>query len=468
MNEIKDFNKHYVLDTNVILNDAKSIIKFSEKSSNLIILPEIVLDEIDSKKTGFEEINFQAREFARMLSDSQVLNKRTEDIKDGLNRNHIIRIYINGGLDITIDIVSKDFYADSSSFATNIINDRKILEVTKDCESLYNTEIEFISSDIMARTRAISLDIKTSDVLGDKHNKFEYEFHRELKIKEELNIKNLDGKDILLLDKKYKPNYYSYTIKFESEQTCYGYVLNGKFNLINPERDFKALLVKPISVEQKFLCSSLLDPNIDIVVVDAKAGSGKTLLALSAGIRMCDLKKYSKILYIRNSIESLDKGEDVGYLPGLEEKFKIYNHPLYDSLDFIARENFKNKKTQMTEEVIQEEVDRLKSKYNINTMWVGEMRGRTISNAYVIIDESQNLSSKTIQLILSRLDKTCKVVIVGSNAQIDNIYVNKYTNGLTKTLQATYTLHDEVKMFACKLNKVYRGPITEWAERIFT
>ncbi len=329
------FEKYYVLDTNIMLDDATSIIKFSEQSKNLIILPETVLDEIDSKKSGFEEINFQAREFARILSDSKIVGKKHT------NENTVISILVNGGLNIRIDIVSKKTYkSDFNNCALNIINDRKILEIAKDCELLYNNKVEFISSDIMARTRAISIDIESSDVLGDKSTSLDFEFHKEIFIDEELNIKNLDGKNILDLDKDYKQNYYSYTISFKSGHTCYGYILNKKFNLISSEKDFNHLEVKPLSVEQKFFCAGLLEDNIDIVVVDAKAGSGKTLLALAAGLRLIDLKKYSKIIYIRNSIESTDKGEDVGYLPGLEEKFKIYNHPLYDSLDFIVRQSF--------------------------------------------------------------------------------------------------------------------------------
>lgn len=461
----KCFEKYYVLDTNILLMDATSIIKFSEESKNLIILPETVLDELDSKKSGFEEINFQAREFARILSDSKIVEKRHEDI------HSIISILVNGGLNIRIDIVSKKQYkSDFSNSAPNIINDRKILEITKDCDSLYRNrknKIEFISSDIMARTRAISMDIETSDMIGDKSNVLDFEFHREITIDQELNIKNLDGKNIKDLDPEYKINYYTYTITFKSGQSCYGYILNGKFNLIDMEKDFKGLAIKPLSVEQKFFCSGLLEDNIDVIVVDAKAGSGKTLLALSVGLKLVELKKYSKIIYIRNSIESTDKGEDVGYLPGLEEKFKIYNHPLYDSLDFIARQGFKNKKTAPSEQAITEAVDQMKKDNNISTMWVGEMRGRTISNAFVIIDEFQNLSKKSAKLVFSRIDKTCKVVAVGSNAQIDNIFINKYTNGLTTTLKAANIEHEELNMFACKLNKVYRGPITAWSERIY-
>lgn len=192
-------------------------------------------------------------------------------------------------------------------------------------------------------------------------------------------------------------------------------------------------------------------------------------------MRLVDKKKYGSIVYVRNSIESTAKGEDVGYLPGLEEKFKIYNHPLYDSLRFIAKAEMtksnanksKAQATPITEEAITAKVEELASKHNIQTMWVGEMRGRTISNAIVIVDEIQNCSASTGQLILSRLDRDCKVICIGSNRQIDNIYTNKYINSLAMLLKASKSTHDEVKMFAGELNKVLRGPITEFAEKIF-
>ena len=207
-----------------------------------------------------------------------------------------------------------------------------------------------------------------------------------------------------------------------------------------------------------------------------KQGSGKTLLALSAALKLVRQKYFQRIIYIRNSIESVDKGEDVGYLPGLEEKFKIYNHPLMDSLDYIIRSEYKRKKSKKNPEAMPEldeqelsaRIEQMIANYSIETMWVGEMRGRTLSNAIVIIDEAQNMSNKTMQMVLSRIDNTCKVTILGSNKQIDNFYVNKYTNALTTLLKSTKDESTLVNTFAIKLQKVLRGPITEWAEQIFT
>lgn len=187
-------------------------------------------------------------------------------------------------------------------------------------------------------------------------------------------------------------------------------------------------------------------------------------------------KKFSRIIYIRNSIESTAKGEEVGFLPGLEEKFKIYNHPLYDTLRYIARvaltksnsNKSKANKSEVTDELIESLVAEYTSQFNIQTMWVGEMRGRTLSNAYVIVDEYQNCSSSTGQLILSRLDKDCKVVCIGSNRQIDNIYTNKYINALSGLLKAARDSDHSINLFACELTKVLRGPLVEFAEKIYS
>lgn len=95
------------------------------------------------------------------------------------------------------------------------------------------------------------------------------------------------------------------------------------------------------------------------------------------------------------------------------------------------------------------------------------MRGRTLSESFVIVDEAQNMSNKTMQMVLSRIDSSCKVVVLGSNKQIDNFYVNKYTNALTTLLKSTKDENQYVNLYAIKLKKVLRGPITQWAESIF-
>ncbi|MCT7606957.1 PIN domain-containing protein [Aliarcobacter butzleri] len=141
------FDKYYVLDTNILLEDATNIYKLSQDGKNLIILAETVLDEIDTKKSGFDEINFQAREFARILEDSNIISSTKKDLYK------IIRLKINNK-DTVIDIISKDEYEiNSKNVSLNIINDRKILEISTFANTYYKHKVEFISLDIMVSGR---------------------------------------------------------------------------------------------------------------------------------------------------------------------------------------------------------------------------------------------------------------------------------------------------------------------------
>lgn len=464
------FDKYYVLDTNILLEDATNIYKLSQDGKNLIILAETVLDEIDTKKSGFDEINFQAREFARILEDSNIISSTKKDLYK------IIRLKINNK-DTIIDIISKDEYEiNSKNVSLNIINDRKILEISTFANTYYKHKVEFISLDIMARTRAISLDIKTNSLLGKDKDIFDLDFIKYIDINFE-DLEYLDNEEIIKFDKEYKPYNFSYCFKVRhSDQVLLANIQNKKIKLLD-EVEVRDQVITPLNKEQLFFSDAIINHFYNVLIIEAKAGSGKTLLALSGALKLIRQKFFQKIIYIRNSIESLDKGEDVGYLPGLEEKFKIYNHPLMDSLDYIIRTEHKRKRNKKAPDVVFQQLDdsevtarieQMISNYGIETMWVGEMRGRTLSNSFIIIDEAQNMSNKTMQMVLSRIDSSCKVVVLGSNKQIDNFYVNKYTNALTTLLKSTKNEDNLVNIFAIKLEKVLRGPITEWAEQIFS
>jgi len=466
-----NFEKIYVLDTNILLEDASNIFKLSDECKNLIVLPETVLDEIDSKKSGFEEINFQAREFARILENSKIHNSKKE--KD----SKIIRLEVYGIQNIFIDVISKEEYKiNTKNMASNIINDRKILEIASFAKEYYEIETTFLSLDIMARTRAVSLDIKTDALVGSNKDEFNFEFVKTVEVKFE-QIEFLDNALITDYDKEYKDYNFCYCFKVKSSDQVILTSIQNKRIYILDEGETRNQIIVPLNKEQLFFSNAILSHFYNVLIVEAKAGSGKTLLALSGALKLVRQKHFQRIIYIRNSIESLDKGEDVGYLPGFEEKFKIYNHPLMDSLDYIIRSEYKKKKankkngeniSELDDQEVSQRIEQMIQNYGIETMWVGEMRGRTLSNAFVVIDEAQNMSNKTMQMVLSRIDNSCKVVILGSNKQIDNFYVNKHTNSLTTLLKSTKESNSLVNIFAIKLQKVLRGPITEWAEQIFS
>ncbi len=460
------FSKYFIIDTNIILEDATNLFKLSQNGINLVILPETVLDEIDSKKSGFDEINFQAREFARILENATVISTKIVD-------NHKI---ISMGMDKTvIDVISKEQYdVKSNNMALNIFNDRKIIELALFCEKYYSKDAEFLSLDIMARIRAISVGLKAKSLEGSKEE-FDYEFVKDIQIEFD-DLETLNNQDITNYDTNYKYHNYSYCFNVKnSDQVVLATIEHEKIRILD-EMEIRSQIITPLNKEQLFFSNAINEPYFNILVVDAKAGSGKTLLGLSGAIKLVRKKQYQKIIYIRNSIESLDKGEDVGYLPGLEEKFQIYNHPLMDSLNYMVRSENKRKYTykdklqykELDEKEVETRIENMIENYGIETMWVGEMRGRTLSNSFIIIDEAQNMSNKTMQMVLSRIDNSCKVIILGSNKQIDNFYVNKYTNSLTTILKSTKEKSELVNIFAIKLKKVLRGPITAWAEDIFT
>ena len=462
------FDKIYSLDTNIILDDARNFMIMSDEGHNLIVLPETVLDEIDSKKSGFDEINFQAREFGRLLYDAEIVDKTTIEIN-----GQTITVIETTVEDTIIHIISKEKYnADSDNTSSSIRNDRKILEITKQVMENGYENIKFISLDVMARTRAISLGIETEAMnLGVKDIELEFVKHMDIS---ELDVELVNGMDISLLNPEHQPNNYNYVFEVAGGRKHLVAIQYGKVVFLE-EAELRKQNVNPMNTEQLFFSNALLDPYYNIIAVEAKAGSGKTLLAISASMELIKRKEFQRIVYIRNSVESLAKGEEVGYLSGNDEKFEIYNFPLFDTLSYIAAKMLNNSKENkpgkgefITEERISEKTEELVEKYQIETMWTGSMRGRTLSNAIVIVDEAQNMANSTMQLVMSRVDASCKIVVLGSNRQIDNQYITKHTNGLTTLLNATKDEHEEVNLFGIELHKVLRGPVTQFAERIFS
>lgn len=464
-----EFEKIYAFDTNVILNDASNLFNISQNGANLILLAETVLDELDSKKEGFDEINFQAREFARILSSTEI----KEQIRFG--DYYITRMVMNG---ISIDIVGTNNYQNIAETDRSIRNDRKILQVVKGArDNIYKRPITFLTLDAMCRIRALSMNI-TSELMLNKGNDYEGEFIKDIVLDKSFSIKSLkNGQSIFDLNPQHKPENYCYRF-IDGDNKVLAIIQDDKIVILD-DSYLNRFIIKPRNEEQKFAMGGMCDDFYKVVLIEALAGSGKTLLAITAGLRAITERKYEKLIYIRNSIESTDKGEEVGFLSGNEAKFEIYNHPLYDTLDFIARISLKKANANKTpaarqvsnervsiEEAVKSAVQQLVKQYNIETIWNGAIRGRTLANAFVIVDEIQNFSKRSLKTVLTRLDSTCKVVCIGSNRQIDNNFVNKYTNGLNFMLKAANEKHEEVKMFATSLHKVERGAITAFAERI--
>ena len=450
--------KVYVLDTNIILQNLQNLFRISDNKTNHIVIPETVLLELEDKKKLTNELGFYSREFARLLAKMKI---KEVDYKLGFK---VVKLYNN---EISLDVISKDKY-DTVIEQIHISesNDKRIIEVACIAQEYYKgAKTIFLSLDVYARTFSLFKGIKAETLHDDKSSVPKFEFVKSLKL-DSSNFNSLEKKEILKVDKEYEKENFSYSFESDDGNSSYGIIYNDRIDTLK-ENDFKALNVRPVNLKQKLFTKAILSNMYDLLVIDAKAGSGKTLMSIVSAMRLIDLGFYDKIVYVRNSIESLDKGADIGYLAGNDEKFRIYNMALQDTLEFIAKKHLKKSENKDNQESIESKINELQSKYCIETLWPGEARGRTLSSAIVIMDEWQNSSEKTTQLILSRLDESCMAIVIGSNRQIDNLYLNKYNNGLTSLLKQTNNSHPELKMFAIELEKAVRGKFAQFTERIF-
>ncbi|RXJ81980.1 PhoH family protein [Arcobacter sp. F2176] len=450
--------KIYVVDTNIILQNLQNLYKVSDNGSNVIVVPETVLFELEDKKKLPNELGFYSREFARLLAKMKIKEV------DHRSKFKVVKYFSDN---LQLHVIAKDKYdSEIEQVHLSESNDKRIIEVAAIAQQYYKgAQTIFLSIDIYARTFAQFKGIKAETLHDDKSVVPKFEFVKTLEL-DSSKFNSLDGKLITSFDDKYTFENFSYEFSSEDGNKEYAIIINKIINILS-ESDFKALQVKPVNLKQKLFSKAIVSNMYDLLVIDAKAGSGKTLMSIASAMRLIDLGLYDKIVYVRNSIESLDKGADIGFLSGNEEKFRIYNMALTDTLEFIAKKQLKKSENKENKESIDSKISELTSKYCIETLWPGEARGRTLSSAIVIMDEWQNSSEKTTQLILSRLDESCMAIVIGSNRQIDNLYLNKYNNGLTTLLKQTNFEHDEVKMFAIELEKAVRGKFAEFTERIF-
>lgn len=450
--------KIYVLDTNIILQDISNVFKLSDGGTNTIVIPDTVLVELEDKKKLPNELGFYSREFARLLAK---MNEKWVEVKDGFK---VMELVLD---ELIIHIVSKDKYQTRQDAGHGSeSNDKRIIEVAELCREYYGgLDVIFVSIDIYARTFALFAGLTTQTLHDDRADVPDFVFVKQVPL-ESIYFNGLDNQNIVDIDPEHKPENFCYEFNSSDGHTVYGIIQNGKIHKME-ESDFNGIFVKPVNLKQKFFVKAVLSNLYNVIVVEAKAGTGKTLVAFTAAMKLIDQGKYDKIIYVRNSIESLDKGADVGYLAGNDEKFRIYNMALYDTLEFIVKKQTKRGDTKDTTETIKEKTEALASRYGIETLWPGEARGRTLSGSIVIMDEWQNSSEKTTQLILSRLDESCMAIVIGSNRQIDNLYLNKFNNGLTTLLKHTKEEHPELSVFAVDLERAVRGKFAEFAERIF-
>ncbi|MAL01628.1 PhoH family protein [Neopusillimonas maritima] len=426
--------KLFVLDTNVLLHDSNCIFKFEEHD---IFLPMLVLEELDHQKKGMSEVARNARQVSRYLDglvseqgklDKGVLLDKLGNV-DALGTLHFQTTALSSELPISLPIGKAD----------NVI-----LSVVHALQTRHpKREVTLVSKDINMRLKALSLGLRAEDYYNDRvidDSDLLYEGVMPLPD----NFWTKHGKDVESwqqggvtyyrikgpLCSQFMVNEFVY---FEGELPLYAQVkeVNGKSAVLATIRDYShgknnVWGVTARNREQNFALNLLMNPECDFVSLLGQAGTGKTLLALAAGLtQTLETKRYTEIIITRATVPV---GDDIGFLPGTEEeKMLPWMGALEDNLEVLHlgsgnADNNLDWSKNPTMELI-------RSRIKVKSM--NFMRGRTFLNKFLIIDEAQNLTPKQMKTLVTRAGPGTKIICLGNIAQIDTPYLTEGSSGLT-------------------------------------
>ena len=418
--------KNYVLDTSVCLTDAEVLFKFENSD---IFIPLKVLEEVDGHKKRQDSVGANARKFIRILDEFRA--------KGSLEKG--IRIQKGKGI---LKVVS---FADLKNiiFPADLDlrhPDHMIIATAKTIQSTSgNRKTILVSRDINMRVICDSVGILAEDYISENAVTSSEELYTGFIVQpfdDEVIDRYYAGKDIMIdeddLQEKLYPNQYVMMVSNANDKKsalakfrCHHEPLKKVIHRKLPDWKIDAR-----NKEQAFAIDMLMDPEIKIVSLVGRAGSGKTLLAIAAGLQQtiglrADENRYSRLIVSR-PVQPL--GKDIGFLPGtMEEKMLPWLMPIQDNLKFLMGD-----RTSL-------EMYMEKGKIEIEALTY--IRGRSISNAFIVIDEAQNLTKHEIKTIITRIGENTKIVLTGDVEQIDNVYVNETSNGLAHAVEKFKEYH---------------------------
>ena len=415
--------KNYILDTNVFLVDAKSIFSYG---NNDIIIPSIVLDEIDKHKKRPDSVGLNARASVRILDGLREKGSLYSGIKLGKGMGFV---YVKNP---DLSLLPKAFDASNP--------DHQILAVAlTEKATNFSKKTILVSCDIGLRVKCDSLNIATEDYISDHAIKQATQMYT--------------GFSSVLVDEQVIDKFYNKQSVFPSELDFKQKVYPNEFlMLISNSNDKKSAIARFINQnsplkkidefestwggivaknkEQAFALDLLMDPNIPIVSMIGRSGCGKTLLALAAGLQQIipyqkGNKNRNKPTYNRLIVSRpiQPMGRDIGFLPGdINEKMMPWLSPIQDNLRFLFGDDQLMLSEYMDKNIIEIEA-------------LTYIRGRSIQNAYILIDEIQNTNRHEIKTIMTRVGNGSKIVLTGDIEQIDNLNVDETSNGLTHVVE---------------------------------
>ena len=412
--------KNYVLDTSVYLTDASALYKFG---INDVFVPLKVLEEIDKHKKRQDSVGVNARQTIRILDS---LRKRG-NLQEG------VRIQKGKGI---LKVMSYSCLKDAV-FPPDLdirIPDHTIIATAKAIQHTYpGRKLYVVSRDINMRVICDSIGLNTEDYITEKVVTSSDELYTGMAnhlVDDEIVERFYNDEEILIdedeVKERWHPNQYVMLISNANEKKT----ALARFQ--THRGPLKKIIHKKLpdwhidarNKEQAFAIDMLMDPNIKIVTLVGRAGSGKTLCAIAAGIQQtiglrAENNHYDRLIVSR-PVQPL--GKDIGFLPGtMEEKMLPWLMPIQDNLKFLMGDRTS--------------LEMYMDKGKIEVEALTYIRGRSISNAFIIIDEAQNLTQHEIKTIVTRIGEGSKIVLTGDVEQIDNVYVNETSNGLVHAIE---------------------------------
>lgn len=406
--------KIFILDTNVIISDPKAIFNFDEHD---IVIPIVVIEELDKFKKDMNQVGLAARSFARNIES---LRKRGK-LVDGVDLDSGGTIKIN----ITPENVDLPGPKLNGSYADNVI----LACAYKITQENPERDVTLVSKDVNLRIKADVLGIKADTYRNEVVNFSELpKGYENIVVDGEFIDRIFETRKIQLEELQGTPFEGAHSNKFfmltdkANEQHQAVVRIDPFENTLVPLKQFKDVWgLRARNFAQKLAIDLLMDDRVKLVSLIGAAGTGKTLLAIATGLQKClDEGKYTRMLVAR---PIYPMGRDIGFLPGtIEEKLKPWMQPVFDNLEYLLAgydsSSFGKMNDLMNSGIIEVEA-------------LTYIRGRSIPEQFIIVDEAQNLTPHEIKTIVSRAGENTKIVLTGDPYQIDNPYMNESNNGLS-------------------------------------
>jgi PhoH-like ATPase len=442
--------KIFILDTNVLIHDPEAMFSFDD---NDVYLPIYVIEEIDKLKEYNDRVGKSARETSRNIEKLRKEEKNSNlSLLEGLKNS-------TGGT-FRIVLGENDSVNIPDSLNKNLTDNKIIGQALRIKNENKKRKVILVSKDMNVRIKANVLGMETVDYVKDQIDINQlYEGWREIEISSDLfsllekaPIINWD----LVLKEEPKANE---LIRFKNSNKEILTIYKKEREKLEKQvfADTKVWGVFARNTEQKQAMELLMDERIKLVTLVGKAGTGKTLLAIATALEQVVERKLYKKIFIARPVVPM--GNDIGFLPGTEkEKMQPWMLPIYDNIEFLA-----SNKGQTSLNEAEKVVVGLESLGLLKVEPLTYIRGRSIPQGFIIIDEAQNLTPHEVKTIITRVGKDTKIVFTGDPDQIDNPYLDANSNGLAYIAER---MKNEILVGHIRLVKGERSEISELASRL--